>query len=190
MARETHNGFIQEEKELLLSLKQGSNQAFTVLYERYWKQVYKFSRLYLTNATVAEDVVQDVFVKIWESRHFINENDNFKGLLFIITRNFVFNQHRKCLNEDFYKMTVVAALEEPFDIEQEIEANDLSEYIDNLVSELPPRCREIFNMSRKEQLSYREIASALSISEKTVEVQINKALRYLKKNIVLFLIFI
>lgn len=177
------------ERELILLLKQGSREAFTTLYRQYWKQVYNFSRLYLTRTDISEEVVQEVFIKVWETREFLREDDHFKGLLFIITRNFVFNQHRKNLNEDFYKVTVLAALEEPYDMEEEIDANDLREYIDRLIDELPPRRREIFNLSRKEQKSYKEIALLLGISEKTVENQISEALKYLRKNMMQLLLF-
>lgn len=177
------------ERELILLLKQGSREAFTTLYRQYWKQVYNFSRLYLTRTDASEEVVQEVFIKVWETREFLREDDHFKGLLFIITRNFVFNQHRKNLNEDFYKVTVLSALEESYDLEEEIDANDLREYIDRLIDELPPRRREIFNLSRKEQKSYKEIALLMGISEKTVENQISEALKYLRKNITLLLLF-
>lgn len=179
-----------DERELIIRLKQSSKDAFTALYKSYWKQVYNFSRLYLTHANVAEDVVQEVFVKVWETREFLREDDSFKGLLFIITRNLIFNQHRKNVNEDFYKLTVLAALEEPYDVEEEIETHNLQEYIDRLIDELPPRRREIFNLSRKEQKSYKEIALLLNISEKTVENQISEALKFLKKNVTLILLFV
>ena len=171
-------------------MKQGSKEAFTTLYKQYWKQVYDFSCLYLTSVSAAEEVVQEVFIKVWESREFLREDDNFKGLLFIITRNMIFNQHRKKLNEDFYRVTVLAAMEKSYDIEDEIETNNLREYIDLLIEELPPRRREIFNLSRKENKSYKEIALLLNISEKTVENQIHEALKFLKKNITLLLFFV
>ncbi|WP_293717012.1 RNA polymerase sigma-70 factor [uncultured Parabacteroides sp.] len=179
-----------EENELILLLKQSSKEAFTTLYKKYWKQVYNFSRLYLTSQEVAEEVVQEVFIKVWESRDFVREEDNFKGLLFIITRNLIFNMHRKNVNEDFYKITVLSAMESSYDIEEEIEAKNLSEYIDMLIAELPPRRREIFNLSRKENKGYKEIAILLNISEKTVENQISEALKYLRKNIVLLSLFV
>lgn len=182
---------MQEEDKLIAQLKQGNKEAFTRLYEIYWRQVYNFSRLYLTNQSMAEEVVQEVFVKIWESYDVIREDENFKGLLFIITRNLIFNRHRKNVNEDFYKITVLAAMENAvFDLEEEIEAKNLGEYIDQLIKELPPRRREIFNLSRKENKSYKEIAALLNISEKTVENQISEALKYLRKNILLLSLFL
>lgn len=179
-----------EENELILLLKQSNQEAFTTLYKKYWKQVYNFSRLYLTSQSVAEEVVQEVFIKVWESRDFMREGDNFKGLLFIITRNLIFNMHRKNLNEDFYKMTVLSAMESSYDIEEEIDAKNLSEYIDLLIADLPPRRREIFNLSRKENKSYKEISQLLGVSEKTVENQIGEALKFLRKNIVLLSLFL
>ena len=179
-----------EENELILLLKQSNQEAFTTLYKKYWKQVYNFSRLYLTSQSVAEEVVQEVFIKVWESRDFMREGDNFKGLLFIITRNLIFNMHRKNLNEDFYKMTVLSAMENSYDIEEEIDAKNLGEYIDLLIADLPPRRREIFNLSRKENKSYKEISQLLGVSEKTVENQIGEAPKFLRKNIILLSLFL
>ncbi|KKB53976.1 RNA polymerase sigma-70 factor [Parabacteroides gordonii] len=179
-----------EDNKLISLLKQSNKDAFTTLYKNYWRQVYNFSRLYLTTKEAAEEVVQEVFIKVWESRDFIREEDNFKGLLFIITRNMIFNQHRKSVNEDFYKMTVLTAMEASYDIEEEIEAKSLGEYIDMLIAELPPRRQIIFNLSRKENKTYKEIAELLDISEKTVENQIREALKYLRQNITLLSLFL
>ena len=173
-----------KEKQIIKSLKEGDRVAFSMLYKQYWEKVYHFCGLYLNSREVVEDVVQEVFIKVWESREFIREDDNFKGLLLI------FNQHRKNVNEDFYKMTVLSVMETSYDLEEEITAYNLREYIDHLIEELPERRRIIFNLSRKEHKSYKEIASQLSISEKTVENQISEALRFLKKNIMLLIWFI
>ena len=174
-----------KERQIIKSLKEGDREAFSMLYKQYWEKVYHFCGLYLNNRDVAEDVVQEVFIKVWESREFIREDDNFKGLLFVITRNLIFNQHRKNVNEDFYKMTVLSAMDTSYDLEEEITAYNLGEYIDHLIEELPERRRVIFNLSRKEHKSYKEIAFQLNISEKTVENQISEALKFLKKNIML-----
>lgn len=172
------------------ALNRGDRDEFTSLYNHYWKQVYNFCRLYLTNDAAVEEVVQDVFIKIWEIRHTIDDNYNFKGFLFIITRNLIFSKFRKDVNEEYYKLTVLNSLQQSYTIEEEIEAKDLNEYIDLLLDELPERCREVFILSRKENKSYKEIAALLSVSEKTVENHISKALKYLKENIRLLSIFL
>lgn len=181
-----------EERQIIKLLKEGDKDAFSKLYRQYWGKVYHFSGLYLNNKERAEDIVQEVFAKIWESKEFIREDESFEGLLFIITRNLVFNQYRKEVNEDFYKMTILSAMESPVydDLEEEISARNLGEYIDSLIADLPERRRIIFNLSRKEHKSYKEIALLLNISEKTVENQISEALKFLRKNILLLSFFL
>ena len=165
-------------------------KAFTTLYRLYWSKVYNFSRLYLSSITEVEEVVQEVFVKVWETRDFLRADDNFKGYLFIITRNLIFNQFRKSFNENAYKLTVLSAAMDYYDMEDELSAADLKEFIKRMVGGLPPRQQEVFKMSRDEHLTYKEIATRLNISEKTVERHINEAIKFLKKNIMLYLIFI
>ena len=167
------------EKELIILLKEGDEKAFTTLYRRYWSKVYNFSRLYLSSILEIEEVVQEVFVKVWESRSLLREDDNFKGFLFVITRNLVFNQFRRSFNENAYKLTVLSSIMPYYNLEEELTAADL-----------PPRQQEVFNLSRNAHLTYKEISIRLNISEKTVERHINEALKFLKKNIMFYLIFI
>ena len=81
-------------------------------------------------------------------------------------------------------------MESEVNVEEEISARDLQKFIDTLIQELPERRRLIFNMSRKEHKSYKEIAEALQLSEKTVENQINSALKFLRKNLLLLIYFV
>ena len=178
------------EKELIILLKEGDEKAFTTLYRRYWSKVYNFSRLYLSSILEIEEVVQEVFVKVWESRSLLREDDNFKGFLFVITRNLVFNQFRRSFNENAYKLTVLSSIMPYYNLEEELTAADLQEFIEKMVKELPQRQQEVFNLSRNARLTYKEISIRLNISEKTVERHINEALKFLKKNIMFYLIFI
>ena len=79
--------YAMSEKELIILLKNGDEKAFTTLYRLYWSKVYNFSRLYLSSITEVEEVVQEVFVKVWETRDFLRADDNFKGYLFIILKS-------------------------------------------------------------------------------------------------------
>ena len=133
------------EKELIILLKEGDEKAFTTLYRRYWSKVYNFSRLYLSSILEIEEVVQEVFVKVWESRSLLREDDNFKGFLFVITRNLVFNQFRRSFNENAYKLTVLSSIMPYYNLEEELTAADLQEFIEKMVKELPPRQQEVFN---------------------------------------------
>lgn len=179
------------DQEVLLLFKQGDREAFSLLYKKYWNQIYRFAQLYIVSNNDIEEVVQDVFIKLWDVRAFIREEDNFKGFLFIITRNIIFNKSRRKLNETSYKLLVLNALEnDSFDMEEEISTHNLAEYIDTLIAQMPPRRQMIFNLSRKEGKTYKEIAEIMNISEKTVEKQITATLKYLKKNVILITYFL
>lgn len=180
-----------KEEELIEQVKKGNNIAFAVLYDHYWQRVYNFTKLYITSSDSISEIVQDVFVKFWESRHLLDSNRKVEGFLFIITRNIIFNKARSRMREDMFKMTVLRSIEneEPYNQEDRMVAEDLKEYIDRLIAVLPERQREIFLMSREENMTYREIALRCGIGEKAVERHIHLTLKFLKKNLLLFILF-
>ena len=158
-----------KETIILEKVKVGDASAFSLLYDLYW--------------------LKDVFVKLWESREFLDVTKNFDGFLFMITRNIIFNYSRRYFNELNFKMTVLKGIENSYDIEEELDAADLKNYIDKLISQLPARRQQIFRMSREEHLSNREIAERCAVSEKAIERQITLALKFIKENLPLFVVF-
>ena len=153
-----------KEEELIEQMKNGNNIAFAALYDYYCQKVYNFTKLYVTSSDTVAEIVQDVFVKFWEARHLLDNNKKVEGFLFVITRNIIFNKARSRMR-------------------------DLKEYIDRLIAVLPKRQREIFLMSREENMTYREIAARCGIGEKAVERHIHLTLKFLKKNLLLFILF-
>ena len=184
-----------EEQAVTLLCREDNHKAYSYLYDMYWSKVYNFARLYVSSIEDAKEIVQIVFIKLWETRAFLKENESLKGYLFIITRNIIFNQWKKSFYEDFYKSSILEAyteenIDDCCEDEEKMYALELSKFIDDLILSLPERQRECFLLSRNEKMTYREIGERLGISDRTVEVHIVRALRYLKKNIVLFLIFL
>ena len=176
------------ERERVLAIKGGDHQAFIDLYNEYWSQVYDFSRLYIATIADAEEIVQDVFVKLWESRHLLKEDENIKGFLFIVTRNIVFNKNKKRVNENLFKTSVLVAYgNEGYynstTVEEDYCASQLKIFIERLINSLPEQQRKCFLLSREESLSYKEIAERLGISQKTVEIHMGKALKFLKDKV-------
>lgn len=179
------------ERDLILALKEGNEGAFKELYDIYWKNVFHFATLYIRNSEEVREIVQEVFIKLWEARESLKAEESLKGFLFIVTRNHIFNRARsKSFNYDFYEVTLNNALEQSYNIEQEMDAKDLAIYIDELVNQMPPQRKMVFTLSRKEYKSYKEIALLLDISEKTVERHINESLKFIKANLKLFLLFL
>ena len=168
-----------KEEELIEQMKNGNNIAFAALYDYYCQKVYNFTKLYVTSSDTVAEIVQDVFVKFWEARHLLDNNKKVEGFLFVITRNIIFNKARSRMREDMFKMTILRSMV----------AEDLKEYIDRLIAVLPKRQREIFLMSREENMTYREIAARCGIGEKAVERHIHLTLKFLKKNLLLFILF-
>lgn len=162
---------------------------FTRIYDEHWRQVLGFTRLYINDSYEQEEIVQEVFIRLWEMRASINDDSNIDGLLFIITRNMIFDRRRRSLNYNAIKEELAFTAREQYDIEGQIDADDLSEYIDKLVEALPPRQRETFILSRRHYLSHREIAEKLNISERGVERNLYLALKFLRRHLPLFMIF-
>lgn len=178
-----------KEQEIISLLKCANHAAFELIYYKYVTQVANFCLLYVSDDYV-EEIVQEVFIKLWLNRATLSTHKSIQGYLFIITRNLIFDKFR-ANKSDFYRLSLISALEEASDenIEEEIQASELAEYIDDLINQLPPRCKEIFTLSRKEHLSNKEIAQKLGISVKSVEASITRALKFLKEYLYLFLLF-
>ena len=168
---------------LLEQFKAGNRSAFEYIYTEYSPKVYRFAQRYMKNSNDVEDIVQDVFIRLWDARMSINPALNFDNYLFTITRHLIFNRHRQ-INELYLQDTVLASLEqECYLLEEEMVAQDLSQFIDKIVAQLPPKQREVYNLSRRQMLSYKEIAKRLGISEKTVEAHIYQALKTIRNKL-------
>ncbi len=178
------------EREAIIRLRQGEQEAFAYLYKLYWAKVYHFARLYTASPHVAEEVVQEVFIKLWENREGLDEGQGLDGYLFIATRNQMFNLARDSFNREAYRTAVLEAMEESYSIEEELDTADLRDYISQVVSRLPPRQQEVFCLSREQHLNYNEIALRLQISVKTVERHMGEALKFLRRNLRLYAVLL
>jgi RNA polymerase sigma-70 factor (ECF subfamily) len=172
----------QEEKELLLKLIEGDNDSFEKIYFIYVDKVYYFALRYLKNSLDAEEIVQEVFSKIWESRANINTELSFSGYLLAITKNTIFNENRKKVNHNSYCEYVLNYLQKNTrDLEREIIYQDLVDKLNHAIEGLPPKRQEIFKLSRINGFHYKEISEKLGITEKTIEAHMRLAFKDLKR---------
>lgn len=174
---------LTQDKELFLKLKEGDEQAFKVLFEKYYSSMCLFARQYLKDHEMAEESVQDMFVKIWEKRHTLIIETSVKHYLFRSVRNHCLNQiqHEKIKQQ--YASNVLESAYQEIDPEQFYIEVDLLKRIENSINSLPPKRKEIFRLSREQGLKYKEIAEKLNISVKTVEAQMGLALKYLREEL-------
>lgn len=175
---------LQDDNELLSLLQKDDAIAFEKLFRLYNKRVYAFAMHLLHSSAHAEDIVQNVFMAVWNQRKTILITASFVTYLFGIARHMVYDFiQRKIQHEAFVEYSLENNKEYSFITDEEVIFRELEERLRKLISELPERRREIFLLSRKEGLSYKEISTKLSISENTVDTQIRHALNYLRSNL-------
>ena len=169
---------IPSEKKILKKIKEGDIKQFEVLFKDYYEKLCRFAMVYVKNHEQSEEVIQDTFYNIWKNRNTLNITTSLKAYLYTAVRNNCLQELRKrsldIKYENYYKSHYVNESINPAD---ELNAKELSGVINTTLNSMPERCREIFKMSRYEGLKYHEIADKLSISIKTVEANMGKALK-------------
>lgn len=170
------------DKRTLSLLQRGDEKAFETIFWKYNPRVFNFISSLLYDKILAEDLTQNVFLKIWERHNDIQPEEGFEAYLFTIARNMVYKETEKRLISERF-LDSIKQTDADRHVELDIDTESLKEYIDELVEQLPPSRKKIYEMSRKQHLSNKEIAIQLSISEKTVETQIYRALHYLRSKL-------
>lgn len=172
---------LNEERVLVQRLIEGDEDAFCELYAAYKNRLIFFAMRFLKSREYAEDIFQDAFTIIWQGRRFINPDASFSSYLYTIVRNRILNQLRDLENQTKLKEQILAqAVDYSYDTRDGILANDLRGLIARAMQQLTARQREIFEMSRRQDMSHREIAEALGISVYTVQEHISTSLRTLR----------
>ncbi|MDB5116578.1 MAG: polymerase sigma-70 factor [Mucilaginibacter sp.] len=170
------------DEELWLAITMDDSRAFAILYNRYWRKLYKTTVHYLKDETVAEEILHDVFVILWNRRRFL-KIDNFKKYTHMTIRYHVY-KHLKAVGnspidyvEQYEEHSMPLCLNNG---EGKLNYHDVSVQLQSSLEPLPKRCREIFWLSRIENRSNEEIARQFGISKRTVENQITHALKHLR----------
>lgn len=173
------------------SLRDGNPLVFEEVFRLHYESLCRYAVSILKKQDEAEDLVQQVFVNFWENREKTIISDSVKGYFFR-------SVHNKCLNAiKHHKVRAAYADHSSFfdthyhlEVEENLQAEELQGRIDDAIESLPPECQRVFKMSRVDQLRHKEIAEKLSISVKTVENQIGKALKIMRTSLADYLVSI
>lgn len=167
--------------ELVNKVASGDEKAFRKLYDHFWSKIYSVAFTLTKSAELSEEIVQDVFIKIWLKKEQLSAINKFEDYLFIVARNHIYNQLRKktCdqsyteyLEKYFQKMAVSP--------EQEMLFKETNQLINKALKQLPTRQREVYQLSRNEGFNNAAIAIKLGISKLTVKCHMTKALQFIR----------
>lgn len=170
---------------LLDFLRKGELNAFEEIYRRYWKQLYSISYKRTQSTEISEELVQDIFTSLWEKRQTIHV-ENLSAYLFTATKYKIINHfHREMSKRNF--MTSVSLESAENSTEEMVLLDDLNQALSQEIEKLPAKRKMIFKLYRQQNLSMKQVASQLGVSEKTVENQLNKAFKMLRLSLRHFL---
>lgn len=175
---------LHNEKELLLKVEAGEELAFCRLYKHYYSSVSKFVLGYVMSPELAEDISQEIFIKIWENRNKLNAIQCFRAYLFIVVRNYTLNILKTAARQEAGMAEIIRHYQaNRIDTEERMLSNEYQQFLDKTLADLPPRSGEVFNLCRKQAKSYHEVAIQLGISRNAVKNHMVHAMKILKNSV-------
>lgn len=172
---------MSSDKQLIRAIKGGDTNSFEKLFERYYDRYFSFACALLHDADAAEDVLQNVFLKLWIGRDRLDENRSIENYLLVSVRNEIFDYLRLKYNQTVVRGETPEKEDASADIEEEMFWSETSDRMDKIIKNMPPQRQRIFMMSRYENMASKDIADALGLSVRTVERHIYLALQDLKQ---------
>ena len=170
-----------EESKLISLLAEGSEYAFQLIYDRHRKRIYQTALRYLKSPVIAQDVVQDVFLKLWYHRESLHPNQAIEGWLYSVAKNNLLNRIKKIANE-WNAMKDIAYIKDPFfnNTEIKLEESQHKELLAQAISRLSDQQQTVWKLSRYDMHTYAEIGEKLGISPLTVKTHMARALASIK----------
>ena len=173
---------LYNDKQLLDSLRSGDKDAYTEIYQRYWPILFRHARKLLKNEKDAKDVVQETFISLWTIAADLDQKTLLSPYLYMTVRNKILNilRHNKVVNSHLTSLDDFMSSGTNI-TDHLVREKLLIKLIEEEIANLPPRMREVFELKRKSNLSYKEIAEIMDISDLTVKTQMSKAIKILRE---------
>lgn len=172
------------DKELLCTLQSGDEEAFIILYTTYGSLVRNYITKFVKSSALAEDLSQEVFLRVWEGRRDLTEVRALRPWLFTITRNHTLNFLKRAAVDDRAKAEILRNYRQSHQhADDALLTEDYLQYIRRTLSALPPRTREVFRLCREQEKTYEEAAAELGISRNAVKKHMVRSLRALKVSV-------
>lgn len=177
---------IINKKLILIAVKAGNYKAFGQIYNQYYQKVFNYALRFARDKDAAEELSQDVFVKLWENRDKINEDKNFDAFLFTLIRNNFIGALRKKAQEKTYINQRVNVEEGLNTVAQHIDYVDTKKMASEALAKLSPQAKSVYILSREKFYSHEEISECLGLSKNTVNNHITKSIKQLRQHFKIF----
>jgi RNA polymerase sigma-70 factor (ECF subfamily) len=177
------SNFSSDQSRLLYELSQGSELAFTKLYNEYKNVVFGTAFKITKSKILAEEAVQDVFLKVWQNQKNLAEIIHFENYLFIISRNHIFDTLKKIARDTSLVSDMKYQNASANDTDTEIKEQQYAVLLNEIVEQLPPQQQKIYKMAKWEGLSHQKIGEDLGISTETVKKHMSQALKFVRVKI-------
>jgi RNA polymerase sigma-70 factor (family 1) len=181
------NESVHNEQELLQKIARGDKQAFQYLFDKQWKFVYSNALRLTKSPEMAEDLAQDIFVRLWNNRRKLAAVNNIQAFLFTVSHNLVHDYLRTKVFKESNRDALLAYFDQPENTPLEtLERKELSGKLQSAIDQLPPQLKTIFQLSHLNGFSHKEIAGKLNISPLSSRVFLSRAIMQLRKYLSLF----
>jgi RNA polymerase sigma-70 factor (ECF subfamily) len=174
------NASSANERLLCQQVAAGDEKAFAILIERYWRTIYGQALAYIKSSHHAQDIVQEVFIKLWEKRQALMNVEHFDAYLFIIARNHIISELRKKVALPLEKEVLELVKEEGALPDKQLSFKQLQQHVATAVNGLPAQQKTAYLLSREQGLSFEAIAGEMGLSKETVKKHICRALNAIR----------
>jgi RNA polymerase sigma-70 factor (ECF subfamily) len=172
------------DKDIILKFKEGDTEAFDTIYRKFSNKIYFFVLGITKEEPVSKDIVQEVFINLWEKSVYVNQELNFENYIFTITYNAIRKYFRKkSIETKAYNYLLKNSPEGIDDSDKNLIFQELIEIANKTIDNLPPQRKKVYTMSKQEGMKIKEIAGKLNISPRTAENHLAKALKYLREEL-------
>lgn len=179
------------DSDIVRAIRQGQESAFEQLFRTYYERLCRYAHTLLKDDDEAEEMVQTVFLTLWEKHADLEITLSLKAYLYRAVHNHCLNRIKHFSVRETHREYSLYVQTDGYDsVTEAIQASELEERIERAVSKLPEQCQVVFRMSRFEEMKYQEIADQLGLSVKTIENQIGKALRIMRHELADYLLFL
>lgn len=174
---------LPNESLFITQLSKGDGLAFEKIYDHYYDRIHLFVLKFVKSSQLAEDLTQEIFIKIWEDRSQLNEKESFRAWLFVIARNHTLNFLKKASRELVGVGEIVRNYQyQGNPVEEQLLEKEYLKKVQEVLDSLPERTREVFRLCREEDKSYDEVTEILGISRNAVKKHMVRSNKVFKEN--------